>query len=30
VAGLGILTDDERPLILVEGKPTARGAEPVP
>jgi len=26
-AGLGILTDDERPLILVEGKPTARGAE---
>jgi len=26
-AGLGILTDDERPLVLVEGKPTARGPE---
>jgi len=26
-AGLGILSDDERPLVLVEGKPTARGPE---
>jgi len=26
-AGLGILTDDERPLVLVEGKPTARGEQ---
>jgi len=26
-AGVGILTDDERPLVLVEGKPTARGPE---
>jgi len=26
-AGLGILTDDERPLVLVEGRPTARGAD---
>jgi len=26
-AGLGILTDDERPLVLVEGRPTARGSE---
>jgi len=26
-SGLGILTDDERPLVLVEGKPTARGMQ---
>jgi len=26
-AGLGILTDDERPLVLVEGRPTARGEQ---
>ncbi|MEB1611146.1 manganese/iron ABC transporter ATP-binding protein [Xanthomonas campestris pv. campestris] len=29
-AGLGILTDDERPLVLVEGKPTARGPRETP
>ncbi len=27
-ANLGILTDDERPLVLVEGRPTPRGHEP--
>jgi len=29
-SGVGILTDDERPLVLVEGKPTARGPETEP